>query len=505
MTVQQIDNAPDEEQLWDTPKAAAPKPQAPEAKGAPRTDLPPPSIAHMASMDGGAFFADTPQDIARHKALQERNARLKVKSTELDRLVFGRLVDAADETQVLTAARHFYTLLTGGYSLEAALQFRQIAPELQEEIGYALLNTGEFAPGLRNAGLAGLFKSGARISPELKNLAAEKLAPSRSSPLSGALETIKARVASAYQAVGAARLFPERPEFLRLQKALYATGDTELIRQYEEACLYSLTAGQNIAAETARFRRGQSSPAELAAYLDSSVLVLETVYAAFSGLLREYQSPELTRLQESLRTQLDCVNQDAARVIRDIYQESQGRIVLKLSGAAYALLNEALTRLGEPPLSLLYCTLEELSAAEMLDLRFMEDSYEYTSQYQSQMSQAMELIVRIFRADAGEMARWKEEKLAELRKLEEFLEKVQTALRDFYKKLTDSQNLQKLENVQIVLNTYARGIKDIEEIINSKLTLNKTGALESTLAKYRLLYASERWQLIVNALCGPAA
>jgi hypothetical protein len=399
---------------------------------------------------------------------------------------------------VLKSAQYFYALLTGGYTLEAALQFKQMSPELQENVGYQLLREGQFALEPVRAGLADIFKR-ARVSAELQGLAAEKLAP-KNARFGAALSLIRDKIGEAYEAVGAVKIFQEKPEFLRLEKIIYDTGDAELIRQYEEVRRCLLDTPQNIRAEARRFRAGQITQAELEAYLDSTVLGLQNIYAAFTEMLNAYQSAEMEQFQDGLQSRLDAGNQCVADTVRDVYQQTGGQVLLKLSEEAYVLINESLLRLGAPPLSALFCALEDSGLSG--DLQFLTENYEYAAQYMPQMSQAMDLIAQIFRADAAEMAEWREEKLAELRKLEEFFEKVKAALRDFHKKLADSKNLKKLENTQIVLNTYARGIRDIEEIINNKLTLNKTASLNSALAKYRLLYESEHWKIVVDALKG---
>ncbi len=98
-----------------------------------------------------------------------------------------------------------------------------------------------------------------------------------------------------------------------------------------------------------------------------------------------------------------------------------------------------------------------------------------------------------------DVQQWKEEQLEELRKLEEFFEKVAAALREFYRKLADSKNLKKLESIQIVINSCLRGIRELEERLSGKLPLNKSAA--SILAKYRVQYESERWQKVKGLIC----
>ncbi|MDR2431244.1 MAG: hypothetical protein LBD99_03205 [Candidatus Margulisbacteria bacterium] len=484
-------------QAQEAETAVARNAEKPARPSAPQPELPGVSFG-TAYIETASTLVDRPEQLARHRLDNQKNARLKTRATDLDKIVFGRFVDPSSEEQTLQSARCFYALLADGYALEAALQFRQMSPELQENIGYQLLRESQFTLGPVRAELAAIFKNSG-VSAELKALAAEKLAAPQGARFGAALNVIREKIGEAYKAAGAAKIFQEKPEFLRLEKIIYDTGDAELIRQYEEARRHLLDTPRNIRAAARSFRDGLLSQDELEAYLDNAVLGLQNIYAAFAALLDAYQNAEMTQLRDGLQRQLDAGNQCVADTMRDAYQQSGGRVVLKLSEEAYLLVNESLARLGAPPLSALHCVLEYDGPG---GLDFLAENYEYAAQYMPQMSQAMDLVVRIFRADAAEMAAWREEKLAELRKLEEFLEKVKAALRDFYKKLADNKNLQKLENAQIVLNTYARGIQEIEAIINNKLSLNKTGALNSTLAKYRLLYESERWKVIVDALKG---
>jgi len=242
-------------------------------------------------------------------------------------------------------------------------------------------------------------------------------------------------------------------------------------------------------------------------YLDSQTRGAYNAYVVFITALDAYagtHGADFTQLRSGMQEALDFNNSCTAQAVRDIYQDTQGRVILKLNEDVYLLINESLARLGEPPLSLFFCELEPLRISGPQELAFLAENYEYAEQYLPQMRAALDLAVKVFRANAKEMAAWKDAQLKELRELENFFAKARQALRDFAKRITDNEKQRRLEIAQIVLDTYAKGLHELETQIK-KLSLDKPGAIESALAKYRVLYEDERWRVVVEALRGTNA
>lgn len=470
--------------------------------------LPKPSNKYAVSTDVNTFFVDKQDVLKEHKAQSAKNARLKNKSSDSDKMIYGQFVDPEDEKQIVQIAANFYKLLRQNYKQEAVTYFRQLSPALQENIGYQLLNCTEFDLEPVSVSLREFYAKNTQISTELRNLAAEKLAEPKRNAFGNTLSDIKDALTEATQLIDdlKEKLPLDKPEFIRREKMIYASGDEELITQYEQVKCYLVDMPKNIRSEKELYRRnGFANAGALASYLDSLAQGAHNTCALFMTQLERYEAAhsktDFSQMRSEIQNTRDINNQYVAATVRDVYNETQGKIVLKLSEATYLLINESLARLDEPPLSLFFCDLDQVQIASTADLTFLAGNYEYAEQYSSQMDTALKLIVQIFRADAKKMAAWNEEKLEELRKLEEFLEKTRQTLQDFYKKLDDSRDRQKLEIVQIVLGVYARGIHELENNIKN-FSLNKTEAIGSTLAKYRVLYEDERWKVIVETLRG---
>jgi len=517
MTVQPVGPVDDDQdKIWQADDAAPLTEDAKQtAKDAARKlpskpELPKPTNTHMAIIGDASVVIAKQKEIQENKAEKKILAKLEHKPSVLDDTLYGLSIDLDDEQQVVQAARNFYQLIRKGYEREAVTYFRQLPPELQENIGYRLLNA-DFDLEPARAGLSSLFTKNAQLSPELRQQAKEKLSMPKQNILTGALnmtlnETKKA-LQEATQFIGGLDILQGSPDFTQWEAALYATQDAKLIEQYEETKQFLTDMPQNISMAAGQCRKNNFADADsLAVYLDSQTRGVYNAYLGFLTALDAYTeanggAEDFTQLRGIMQETVDRNHSRVAQTIRDIYRDTQGRVILKLNEDVYILINESLARLNEPPLSLFFCDLEPLRLSGAQDLAFLSENYEYAGQYLPQMRTALDLVLQILRVNAKEMSDWKDEQLKELRELENFFEKAQKALRDFAKRITNSEKLRRLEMTQMVMNTYARGLHELEAQIK-KLSLDKTKTIGAVLAKYRVLYEDERWRVIVEALRG---
>ncbi|GBR77532.1 hypothetical protein RDn1_191 [Candidatus Termititenax dinenymphae] len=491
------DNAAIDEELF-KPQEKTKQEKDEDKDGQPSEDdqakivLPQPTNTHMAITNN--FQLDSRQEINQHKKQVQIHSRLKAKHGVFAKTVFGRIIDHTDTAQVLQAARDFYTMLERGLYKEARTQFRLMTSDLQEAITYSLLRESGLDLKPLRADLLGLLKD-AQLSTELKELAGAELSHVKENPLTGFLAGMKS---SADVLTGYLDELPlgGKPEFVRLERALYKTIEQSVIAEYGILREHLLYTHGNVKENRSMLLAGQMGLREFAEYLDNTIIGLENVCFSFTEKLPEGQ----TVFKDAVLAAQAQINKYIADTMRQIYQDTPDNIIFKLSADAYFLLNDALIRLNETQLSVLFCDLDSVPIGQPDELAFLDECYEYISQCKSGTAVALNVIGQIFRLPAAELSGWEHGKLDELHKLSEFLGQARAALREFAKKLEDIKKIKKLENVLVVLNTFFRGLSELEKILTAKVSINKSGALKSSLTKYRLLQESDKWQNAVAVI-----
>ncbi|GBR76930.1 hypothetical protein NO2_1402 [Candidatus Termititenax persephonae] len=467
--------------------------EAAAAEEQPKIVLPQPTNTHAAITN--TFQLDSRQEIERHKRQQQIHSRLKAKQGVFAKTVFGRVVDQHSPEQAKLAARDFYTLLRRGWRKEARNQFRLMTSGLQEAVAYSLLRESGLDLRPWRADWLALFKD-AQLSAELKELAGVELSPGRENPLQELLAGVKNSTGSLGGYLDNLPRPAGKPDFVRWERALARKKNPELSAAYAAVRKYLLRTRGNVRENRAMLLNGQMGAREFAEYLDNTIIGLENVCFGFT----ENLPADLARLRAALQAAQAETYRYIADTLRDIYQQTPDNLVFKLSEDAYFLLNDALISLQETQLSVLFCDLGGVPLGTAENLAFLDGCYEYSSRYKPGTAVALTVAAQIFRLTARGLLGWDKGKLDELRRLAEFLERARDSLREFTKKLEDIKEIKRLDNVLVVLNTFLRGLRELEKILTAKFLLNKSAALHSSLAKYSLLLESDKWQGTIAAI-----
>ncbi|MDR1453841.1 MAG: hypothetical protein LBJ25_07720 [Candidatus Margulisbacteria bacterium] len=485
-------------------KNAPPDNALPEGNAPPSGSvLPPVSNTAAAVLDTGAFFANTAEELRRHRSTRAAHQRLGRKSGELARTIFGEFVDSRDAEQVRRAARHAYLLLRQGGQREAASQFKTIAEELQEEIFFVLLDA-ESGYDLRPARLAlGELARGARISPELKARAAEILRDNKRGYFAELTDNLRSSLQTAAAQLDNLPRLAAKPEFQKMAKDIYRLQDAALTAAYAELTERFAACADLTAEQQKLFAERQIGLKELACGLDTAVIALDNVCENFYARLaapRDRLGTDFSLLENAVRAEQAKKYSALAALLRRIYESSGGTLVLKLKLDAYFLVNAALSGQTTVPLSILFCDLETEAAAwnTPAELDFLDNCYEYSSQYKSGTAVALDVIVKLSRQDAAVVSQWDKTRLDELRKLAEFCGQVRSTLQAFAKKLENIKEIKKMETALLLISTGARFFQELGKALKN---LNKDAAVQETLARCRFLLEDTRWLQNIAVFC----